>query len=298
MVDDAFARAVSSSGKWLKNNMNLVQYAVIAAVLGSAGYAVWHARATTATEQSSAALMAGVAADRGRVEAEPKKEKDPTAEESPDAPTFKTQEQRTDAAMAAYRKVVTQAKGSGTAILARLGEAGILLDKKAWDEALAAYREVKASPLAAADPDVKGRAIEGIAFAHEGKGDRDAALGALKELETVSAQKGFHELALYHQARLLAQKGDKTKAVELLKSANERLTQAPEAKHLQYLKAVVEELWRSIDAASAPKKTASPPLGADPGGAGANQERMLQLQQQIQEQIRKAQESAPPASSK
>ena len=293
MVDDAFARAVASSGKWLKNNMNLVQYAVVALVLGSAGYAIWHWRTTTASEQTSSTLMAGVAADRGRVD--PDAKKDPN-DDLGDALTFKTAEARSEAALTAYRKVETSSKGTGAAILARLGEAGILLDKKAWDEALTAYREVKASALAAADPDVKGRSIEGIAFAHEGKGDRDAALSALKELETVSAQKGFHELALYHQARLLAMKGEKDKAVAMLKSANDRLTQAPEAKQLQYLKAVIEELWRSVDPATAPKKM--PSMGGGAPGQQMAMEEQMRMVQELQEKMRKAQEAAPPASSK
>jgi hypothetical protein len=290
MVDDAFARGISASGKWLKSNMALVQGLVVALVLGSAGYAVWHWRATSSSEQASSTLMAGVSADRGRVDPDAKK---PEGDELPeDAPTFKTREARIDSALVAYRKVTTASKGSGAALLARLGEAGMLLDKKAWDEALTAYREVKASPLAVADPDVKGRAIEGIAFALEGKGDRDAALAALKELETVSGEKGFHELALYHQARLLAAKGDKVKALEMLGAAHKRLAESSDAKHLAYLNGVIEELWRSIDAPSAPKK--APSLG----GGQMSLEEQMRMVQELQEKMRKSQQDAPPVPSK
>ena len=62
------------------------------------------------------------------------------------------------------------------------------------------------SALAAADPDVKGRAIEGLAFAKEGKGDLDGALASFKELSGIDV-KGYKELATYHEARVLLAQG-------------------------------------------------------------------------------------------
>ena len=62
-------------------------------------------------------------------------------------PVFKSAEERRDTALASYRKVTSTYPGTGAAILARLGEAGLLLDKRNWDGATA-YRDVKASALA------------------------------------------------------------------------------------------------------------------------------------------------------
>ena len=44
-------------------------------------------------------------------------------------PTFKSADERRDAALAKYRDVETKYAGTGAAILARLAEAGLLLDK-------------------------------------------------------------------------------------------------------------------------------------------------------------------------
>src|SRR5262249_34831548 len=127
---------------------------------------------------------------------------------------FASPEARTDDALQAYGRVVDQHPGTGAAILGKLGQAGMLLEKKDYPQALATFEAVLATPLAAADLDVKGRTLEGIGFAKEGKGDLDGALAAFKDLGGVDV-KGFAELSLYHQARVLLAKGDKDKAKEL-----------------------------------------------------------------------------------
>ncbi len=69
--------------------------------------------------------------------------------------------ERRDAALAKYREVESKFAGTGAAILARLAEAGLLLDKGDAKGAEAAYEDVKASPLAQADAQVRGRATRG-----------------------------------------------------------------------------------------------------------------------------------------
>src|SRR5690606_38917234 len=116
----------------------------------------------------------------------------PPAEAKDPTPTFKTAEEKTKAALEAYRKVVSEYGKTGPGMLAKLGEAGVLLDAKDWDGALAAFREVKESPLGKADVDVRARAVEGIGFAYEGKGQLDEALKAFEELEKTDVR-GFKE---------------------------------------------------------------------------------------------------------
>ena len=291
MVDDAFARGVAGAGKWLRQNSALVQYLVLALIVGGVAYGVYSWRTGAKSETSSADLMFGVLADRGRVVAEAPPKKD---EEIEVLPTFKTEDQRVTVALAAYKKVETQHPGTGASMLARLGEAGMLLDKHAWEEALAAYREVKASPLGNADPDVRGRAMEGIGFALEGKGDREAAMKAFHELETVQ-QKGFPELGLYHQARLHWAKGEREPAAAALKMAREKLSANPEEKNLTYLKNVIDDLQRQVDPTAVPKPLPS-------RGPGAPDKPMsVDDIQKLQEQLRQLQDrakdetKAPPA---
>jgi tetratricopeptide (TPR) repeat protein len=280
MLDDAFARGTHAAGKWAKANASLIGYAVIALIVGGVGYGVWSWRSAGSAEVASTDLMAGVTADRGRVGEEPAA-KQPDDEDP--IPTFKTEQARAEAAIKAYEKARTDSPGSGTAILARLGEAGVLLDEHKWDEALAAYREVKGTPLAAADPDVRGRAIEGAAFAIEGKGDKDGALKAFKELDNITGEKGWKELSFYHQARLLAAKGEKEQALKLIKDAREHLQTTGELRNFAYLAGVLDELHRKLDPASAPRRNI---------GGGANQtmgaDELMRMQQEMMRQLQKA----------
>jgi hypothetical protein len=218
------------------------------------------------------------------------KEADPTR-------VFPTAEARADAALASYNQVIDQHPGTGGAILAKLGQAGILLEKRDYAHALDAYNAVLATPLAAADPDVKGRALEGVGFAKEGTGDLDGAMTAFKEVEKVDA-KGFKELGRYHQARIHAAKGEKEKAkdilVEILALKTPEKDPTKEALNpvdkgtlpgidsqmFPYLKTVAQELLRSIDPKALPARTE---LGG-PGGAKISPEELERLIKRAREQ--------------
>lgn len=262
MMDDALARGVAAAGKWLKRNSVGVQYVLLAALVGGVGFGIYSYFNGSKAEAASALLARAVHSDRGVVDADPPPRK--PGEEQVVA-VFKTEKERADAALAEYRQAETAAKGSGAGILARLGEAGVLLDSKQYDAAIAAYREVKGSPLGAADADVMGRAVEGIGFALEGKGDKDAAIGAFKEMESMTAR-GFKELGMYHQARLLAGKGEKDKALALIKSARDRIRTDPRG--FAYVDGVLEELNKTLD-----------PEGAAKAKGGMGLDQVLKIQE-------------------
>jgi hypothetical protein len=264
MMDDALARGVAATGKWLKRNSVAVQYVLLAALVGGVGFGIYAYFTGTKAEAASGLLASAVHADRGVVDADPPPQK--PGEEQVVA-VYKTEKERADAALAGYRAAEAAAKGSGAGILARLGEAGVLLDTKQYDAAIAAYREVKGSPLGAADPDVLGRAVEGIGFALEGKGDKDGALGAFKEMESMSAR-GFKELGMYHQARLLAGKGEKDKALALIKAARDRIRTDPRG--FAYVDGVLEELNKTLD-----------PEGAAKAKGGMGLDQVLKLQEMM-----------------
>jgi hypothetical protein len=276
MVDDALARGMASFGKWARKNANNIQTALGVLILAGGAYGIYSWRTTSNTEESSSALFQGVSADRGRV-----LEKDAPAPKAEEEiyPVYRDPNERITTALAAYRATTEKFSGSGTAILARLGEAGVLLDKRSYDDALKAYTDVRGSALGQADLDVKGRAIEGVGFALEGKADHEGALKAFHELESVA---GFKELALYHQARLSAAKGDKAKALEFVRSARESLAAAtPEAKAQRaFVSEAIDELHRSLDPASAPPKMPLGGLGG-PGGPQISPEDLMRLQEQL-----------------
>lgn len=252
MVDDVLARTTAAIGKWFRTNVQVIQWVVLIGLVGAGGYVLYNMRVEKKAGEASSKLISGIAADRGIVLEEDKRSDD--EKEFDTRRVFKSTGERADAALSSFNTVAEQHSGSGAALLAKLGQGGAYLEKKEFDKAIASYSEVLSSQLASADPDVKGRAIEGTAFAKEGKGDLDGALAKFKELATVDV-KGYKELATYHEARLLFAKGDKAKAKELLEPLNTKLM-APTApttdpQPLGYLKGAVGDLLTQVDPTAA-----------------------------------------------
>jgi tetratricopeptide (TPR) repeat protein len=275
MVDDALARGMAGAGRWLKKNFGALQWVIVAAIAAGIGYAIYDRHMDKRAEQASAELMKGTLSERGRISgaASPPKPEEDSVEDP--TPVFKSSEERRETALASYHKVVSSYPGTGAAILARMGEAGILFDKRDWEGALSAYRDVKDSALAKADVSVRGRAIEGMGLASESKGDIDGALKSFRELENTDVR-GLKELGMYHQARILFAKGDVDKAKELLKSAREKIkgstsgnpaSAAGESHPFAFLESQIDDLLRRIDPTAVPASS-PPPMPGMPGMAG------------------------------
>jgi tetratricopeptide (TPR) repeat protein len=277
MVDDALARMTSASMKWLRRNLGAIQWVALAAILATAGGLTWNWRSEKKSGAASSELASAIADEHGRVMPEDKRTDE--EKEYDFARVFKTPEERSDAALAAYEKVAAQEPGSGASILAKLGIAGVELEKRDYAKALDAYAVVLSSKLAAADADVKARALEGTGFAKEGKGDLDGALASFKELQGIDA-KGFKELGMYHEARVLVAKGDKAKAEQLLKAVRDKL-QAPTpdgSKPFRFLEATVDRKLLELDPTAVPR-AATPAPG---GGAQLTPEQIELLKKQFQ----------------
>ena len=279
IVDDALIRGVHSSVSWMKSNAAKVAGVALLAALGGVGYLVWDMQNAKTAEAASVELGKAVLNQRGYISDTP-----PPAELKDPTPTFKTREERNKAALEAYRKVVSEYGNTGAGMLARLGEAGVLLDEKDWDGALAAYREVKESPLGQADLDVRARALEGIGFAHEGKGELDQALKAFQELENTDVR-GFKELGMYHQARVLVEKGETEKAKTLATSARERIQRPDDTRPFSYLEVAVDDLLRKIDPSALPAR-------AGVGGRPLSADDIRRLQEEFQRRMMEAEEKA------
>jgi hypothetical protein len=297
MVDDALARGFSGANRWLRKNFGALQWVIVAAIAGGVGYAVYDNRSIKRAEAASADLLKGTLSERGRVVAGTTVKND---EENPDDPTpvFKSTDEKRETALASYRKVTTTYPGTGAAILARMGEAGVLLDKREWDGALAAYNDVKASPLAAADVTVRGRALEGLGLGLEGKKDTDGALKAFRELGNTDVR-GLKELGMYHEARILYAKGESDKAKELLQGARGRLkgtesaSKAPapmpgvpggDSRPFGFLESQIEDLLKRIDPMALAAESAVAAPGAA-GGKSATPENLKKLQEELQRKL-------------
>lgn len=289
MVDDALARMTSSTMKWFRTNLTAIQWVAFGGVLVVAGVLTYNWRVQKKSGATSSLLASAIAAEHGRVMAEDKRSDD---EKDYDfARVYKTAEERTETAIADYQKVVAQEPGSGAAILAKLGIAGVDLEKRDYPKSLEAYEAVLSSKLAAADTDVRARALEGLGFAKEGKGDLDGALAAFKDLQGVEG-KGYKDLGQYHEARVLAAKGNKDKAKELLKAVRDRL-QAPIAdgsKPFKFLEAMVDRKLLELDPSAVSKSAMAGPGG----GAKLTPEQIELLKKQFQNAAQNAAKQKQP----
>ena len=276
---DPLIEKTAKLSEWAKANQKTVQIVgalIAAALLGIAGFLYLEHKHEL---EASALLTQAVDDERGRIGEPPKEDPETPAIVEP-TPLFKTFDDRREAALKKYREVQSRFPKTGAAILARLAEGSLLLDKHEADPALAAFTDVKSSALATADQEVKGRALEGIGFANEmkaieAKADAakywDDAAKAYKELENTVDVRGFKELAMYHQARVAQNRGEKDKAKEILLSLKERLNKTeestssvPQGPAFPYLKEVAMDRLREIDPTLAPKQ---PPGGGNaPGG--------------------------------
>lgn len=250
-VDDAFTRATDTSFRWLKGHFNIVQWLVVASIAGWIGWQIYSWRSDKSSAKLGDALAEAVNADLGRFGGD---EDDPDSRSTDARRSFATQQEQQSAARDGYQKIIDQKPTAVGADMARLGLAGVLYDQGKYDQAKEQYDQVATSQLAKLDPDAKGRAIEGSGLSLEGKGDKDGAMKRFGELENLDVG-GFRELALFHQARLLHDKGDDDGAKERLKKVVEKLGKEKETSPLDshgYLLESARALLERIDPKALP----------------------------------------------
>lgn len=225
MVDDALARGTHVAAGWLKRNLNIIQWVVVLGVAGGIGWQIFTHQKRKGDGAATDELMTAVGAENARVGDEDTGEPDPRTLLADTRQHFSKDADRLTAAASAYRAVD---RGETAKLLARLGLAGIYYDQGKNKEALAEYRAVRESSLAAEDADVKGRSIEGMGITEEALGNTEGALKAFRELGNLD-NPGFSALGLYHQARLAFQKGDRQQAQDLLKKVLEKVSKKTDA---------------------------------------------------------------------
>ena len=243
---------------WARKNRNTVQGLIVGAIVVAIGGGIYVYKQHQRAAEASVALAAAVADQRGEI-GDPDKEEEGPHEK---LPIFRTVEERRDAALSAYRDVENKYKGTGAAWLARLGEGALLLDKRDPDGAITAFDDVAGSSLAHADSEVRDRALEGMGFAYELRAELhpeerdknlDQAIAEYKQIEQ-SDVFGFKQMALYHQGRCYEMKGDKPKAIEVLRNLREALMTNVDTRYFAELKEISDDRLRRLDPAAVPPK--------------------------------------------
>jgi hypothetical protein len=298
---DPLLERAARANKWIQEHRQTFGAIAAVALLGLAGFGGWSYWQDKRNGQASALLAQALADQHGYVS---DKATDEDEEDKPAHlyPTFKTAAERRDAALEKYRAVESKFAGTGAAMLAQLAEGSLLLDAGDAKGAIAAYQAVKDSPLGQADNEVRGRAFEGIGFADELLAQTDAgnkdkhladALDEFEKLEHVDVD-GFKELGLYHQARVQEAKGDKAKAIELLKDVQKRVSDPGQTHPFSYLEFVVEDRLRELDPTALPPKAPKSmgmgapgkgPMGpgGGPGGLDMNDPQIRKLIEQLKQ---------------
>jgi len=277
---DPLLERISRAGTWIKEHRQTFGAFVTVAALAAVGFAGWSYRQDKRNAEASALLAQALADEHGHVSDKDADDDDDT-KAKPLYPTFKSAGERRDAALAKYRSVEAKYAGTGAAMLARLAEGSLLLDATDAKGAEAAFDDVRSSALGQADGEVRGRALEGSGFAAELLAESDAAnkdkhldeaLDAFQKLEHVDID-GFKELGMFHQARVLQAKGDKAKAIELLKDVQKRVSEPGDSHPFSYLQFVVEDRLRALDPTALPPKAAKMgPGAAGPSGRGGSRD--------------------------
>ena len=194
-------------------------------------------------------------------------------------PRFESYKALREAALREYRTTADDHSGTGAGILARLGEAGVLLEREDYDGAIKALEAVLATELAKADESVRMNAKERMGMALEGKGDEAGAVAAYQELAG-STLDYYKNMGLYHQARLAFAKGDKDEAKEKLDKLRERIKGKEALKSKsgdnRFLTTQVDAMMRAIDPNATPIS----------GGGEITPEKLRELQEQF-EKMRK-----------
>lgn len=300
MRESALAHKVEKAGSWAKDNHTVVWAAVAVLVVVLGGWVGWHFYSGQQAQAAAALLEDAVEIADAQIVAEEDEgdeHEDTSANESAshdddEPPTFPTQQARAEAAVEAYRRVLTQYPSSAAASWARLGEARALFELGRYGDARESYD--RAVHEGGAETAVVLRALEGKAFTFEAEEHWDQALEVYQELARVDDGR-FDPIAKYHTARMYLAKGDRDRATETLRGLVDSLREAEDdedAQDFQYVLAQAQTRLRELDpsAVPAPATNDSPfgGLGALGGGGGDNGGQLTD--EQIQELIRRFQQ--------
>lgn len=270
LKESAIGQAATRAGEWANANQTIAWGAVAAIILALAGFATWNWYSRTQDEGAGALLAEAVEIARAEIVAEDEDADDEAdeaeaADEDADAErTFPTAAARAEAALTAYRRVLTEFPRSSAAAWARLGEARMLAETGDADGARSAYEA--AIRDFGDDPLVSLRAYEGSGFTYEAAENWDEAREQYESIETLDEGR-YHVVGAYHLARVLIATGDRLAAQTALEELIEEIEEATDGPEppFPYILAQAQARLRELDPSSASGSDA-PMLGGPEGG--------------------------------
>jgi tetratricopeptide (TPR) repeat protein len=271
--ESPLGQATVRAQEWVSGNQGLVLGVLAVAALAIVGWFGYQAMNDSSAVAAGSLLEEAVEISRAEI-----RDEDEEASDEADAPrSYASVAERTEAALTAYRRVLSEAGGTPAAGWARLGEGRLLLDSGEPSDARDAFEAAIASH--GSDPVVAMRAYEGVGFTYEAEENWDEARESFERIRGL--QNGeYAAIADYNLARVRLATGDdvgaQTALEELVDGLREDAASGEPA--FPYVLAQAQTLLRELDPSSASGAEA-PTLGA-----GASEE-------EIMEMIRRAMES-------
>lgn len=275
--ESELGRAALRAGRWWESNQQMGWVALAVAALAIVGFLGWTYRSDTQSVAAGELLAEAVEISGAPIEAAAEDAEEPESEATEDGAeddaeeelTFPTRTARDEAALEAYRQVVSQFPDHPSAGIARLGVARALLALGQHDEARAAYQEAfdrngRASHIA-------WQALEGMAFAQEAAGQAADAQATYDRLANLDDH-AFEPIARYHLARLMMSRGERDEARtalrELVDSLRADTVENSTEPRFPFVLAQAEARLRELDPSSATSTGGSMLPGGGPGGPG------------------------------
>lgn len=283
ILDDAFVRSTDKAGRWAKTNSNILQWTIVSGIAIWIGFGIWKWQSSERLASSSDAVFDGLDKGFGRIEETPAPQDNGVVDPTP---VFKDRASQLTAEEASLTAALERGSAAdGVRSFATLALAGARLAQGKHDASLQLYNEVLATDTSKSDPELRGRAFEGVALCKEAAGDKQAALAAYESLSDAKIA-GFTDNAKYQQARLALELGQGERAKELAMELKERLKLSPgnpQRGESSFLRISAQNL---VDQLLPAEEPAAP--------AGLTREQLERLQKTINATMKKEAPAAPP----
>ncbi len=207
---DKFQQAATQAASWIASRRRHVVLAGAVVVGVMVAVAVLAAVQSRRAERAGAAAADLLQAMGGEISAVPIP--------GLPGPFYANEEARQRAIVAAADEVLADHGATGAADLAALAKGDAHLRLREWDAAKAAYERFLAS--APKDDSLRFGALEGLAYAEEGKGSLEASAVAFDRLGREAPQ--FSDRADLERARVLVRAGKAPQAKELLAAFSQK----------------------------------------------------------------------------
>ena len=202
---DKFLTTSDKAWNFIRDHTKQVMVMLGVAVVGIAAAWVWTAFAETRAQKATGKLTYAMAVYSKPVVAL----KTALPKDEDGIPRYKTKAKKLEASAKELSKVVVGNSVGSLNVIATLIRAGVHYDGGRYTEAIKDYQKALDGTK---NPHLQVIATEGLLYCYEGTKSLDKALEYVKKLPR-DGDKQYH--AMYHEARILAFKGQKVQAAKL-----------------------------------------------------------------------------------